>query len=199
CLEGTPIRADGVAAGVDRHQYLVSVGGGLADSFTLSAESIAHRGENSIQFGHVDLIQHPNEVLEDRVDLDAHVVRFDHRPGPQPCCTRVGGAEEVHVLGAECRGGGDLCADVGRDVFELLRVQFQLKPHWITWLDRCDAADLDAAQFHRRARFHHQTRTIRCQGHPGIWPEVSLECGYRQHDQSDDETEEDEGPQRRVQ
>ena len=164
-LERAPVLADGVAALVESLQHLIEVGGGLAHARALPAHPVGHGGQHRVQLGGVDHVEEVDHILEDGVDLGGDVGRLQNRAGGQPLRAGFGRIHEVDELGAERGCGSDLSADIGWDVADLVGLDLQTQAGVaLAAADSADPTDLDPAQLHLRAGFHHQPGPVRRSG-----------------------------------
>ena len=95
------------------------------------------------------------ELLEDRVDLDGHVLGVEHLAGAQRRRRRIRGSLELNRFRPEHRGRTDLDEGVVGHQLKAGGVdgQLQLGASVRGFPDGCDRADLRAVQLHARAGF----------------------------------------------
>src|SRR3977135_2174526 len=82
----TPVLADRFTAWIDCLQYLVGIGDRLTNGRSLTTQALCQCAQYAVEFGRVDLVEHPYEVFEDGVRLGADGVRWHN----SACCEMLG-------------------------------------------------------------------------------------------------------------
>src|SRR3977135_145696 len=131
----TPVLADRFTAWIDCLQYLVGIGDRLTNGRSLTTQALPQRAQYAVEFGRVDLVEHPYEVLEDGVYLGADGDRRHKSAGRKMLRPGILRGNQIHKLRAERGGSHDLRLNVGWNVWRLVRIDFDFE------VDRFSAGD----------------------------------------------------------
>src|SRR5258707_1257790 len=107
-------------------------------------------------------MQNSGEILKDRVDFGAYVLRLDNRSSGQPMRAGITGKDQVDVFRTESRGRPDLSLHIGWNVGDLvgLDVEGQLD-RIVAPGDLGHPSDLYTVHLDFTAGLHHQAGAIR--------------------------------------
>ena len=132
----------------------------------MTAQALCDCRHGRVQVYWVDLIEHIDQGLEQRVGFQLHRLSLDYRAGAQRRTGRLLRRKEFHRLRAEHCCAGDTHGRIRRDVAHLATVDRERQRRLVTGIrDVFDLADLDTAVLDLGVAVHHQTCSRRGHRH----------------------------------